>query len=72
MTQDTDSPMSRPSGTADALRRAITSPWMPLGLALLAMALASPSLGIGWLMDDYYHKLVLRGSKYMQESVAIR
>lgn len=31
----------------------------PLLVASLAILLALPSLGVGWIMDDYYHRVIL-------------
>ncbi len=39
----------------------------PLVASVLAALLASPSLGVGWLQDDYYHRAVLLpGSPYRE------
>jgi len=40
---------------------------LPLHLSLLAVALASPSLWIGWQLDDYIHRAALTGGAEFQE-----
>src|SRR5262245_5796993 len=35
--------------------------WLPLVLALVAVALALPSLGGGWQLDDLFHREILLG-----------
>ncbi len=47
--------------TSDRLARLLTHRRWPIALVLLAAALALPSLGIGWHVDDYYHRLVFKG-----------
>ncbi len=37
-------------------------PYLPLALAALAMALALPCLGAGFVADDYLHRIVFMGS----------
>lgn len=39
----------------------LTHPRFSLHVALLAVVLAAPSLGVGWLADDYSHQLAIRG-----------
>jgi hypothetical protein len=34
---------------------------LPAMAAVLAIVLTLPALGAGWLMDDYYHRVVLLG-----------
>ena len=49
-----------------AIADLIVSPRLPLFLGLLTMALTSPSLFIGWNLDDYLHRycgLDLPGSR---------
>ena len=36
-------------------------PWFPATVALLAVLLSLPSLGVGWIVDDYYHRTILLG-----------
>ncbi|MCH8333123.1 hypothetical protein IIC65_04260, partial [Candidatus Sumerlaeota bacterium] len=43
------------------LQPRLTRPDLPLVLAAIAMALASPSILIGLQADDYGHKAVLQG-----------
>ena len=49
----------RPAATAVAL---LTHRHLPAMAAALAMLLAMPSLGVGWVLDDYYHRTVLLGT----------
>jgi hypothetical protein len=35
---------------------------LPLLLTVLAVVLAAPALGGGWVFDDYYHRTVLLGT----------
>ncbi len=39
----------------------LASPRLPLHLALVAVVLCLPALGSGWQLDDYFHRVVLRG-----------
>lgn len=43
------------------LRTALGNRWLPLWLALVAFLLTLPALGIGWQMDDHFHRLLLLG-----------
>jgi hypothetical protein len=45
----------------------LTRPRLPAVMALLAVALALPALGTGWLLDDYYHRTVLLGNSRFRE-----
>ena len=38
--------------------RWLSHPRLPLGVALLAVAVALPSLRVGWLMDDLFQQMV--------------
>jgi hypothetical protein len=40
----------------------LVQPRLPLHLALLAMLLTLPALGIGWQLDDHFHRLMMLGS----------
>jgi hypothetical protein len=40
---------------------ALTYRRLPVLAALLAITLTLPALGVGWLIDDYYHRVVLLG-----------
>lgn len=44
------------------LYRLLCNPRLPIFAALLAMILVSPSLRVGWLFDDDFHRLTIRGS----------
>jgi hypothetical protein len=41
------------------VKTALSSRRLPLWLALLAFVLSFPALGIGWQMDDHFHRLVM-------------
>ena len=48
---------------ADGMARWLRHPWLPLHLALLAVVLSLPALGVGWQLDDHFHRFLLtRGS----------
>ncbi len=52
------------AGSAGLRERAaawLVHPRLPLHLALVAVALCLPALGVGWQSDDYFHRVVLRG-----------
>ena len=40
-------------------RAALTRPYLPVGVAILAVALTLPSLSVGWLIDDHIHRSVI-------------
>ncbi len=59
-----------PSGAlARFLRAVLTWRYLPIGLAILAMALVLPSLNVGWFMDDYLHRSVILGGGSVSEFV---
>ncbi len=37
----------------------LTTPHLPLAAALLSVVLALPALGVGWAIDDYFHRAIL-------------
>jgi hypothetical protein len=39
----------------------LTHRWLPAMAALLAIVLTLPALGVGWLLDDYFHRVILLG-----------
>jgi hypothetical protein len=41
--------------------RVLESRWLPAIAAALAVVLALPAIGAGWILDDYYHRAVLQG-----------
>jgi hypothetical protein len=45
----------------DRLAAWLTHPRLPPHLALLAVVLCLPALNGGWQLDDYFHRVVLRG-----------
>jgi hypothetical protein len=51
------------------VRIGLQSPWIPAVAALCAVLLALPSLGIGFLLDDHYHRLVLRESGLFESAM---
>ena len=40
---------------------------LPAWAAVLALMLALPSLGVGWVLDDYYHRTVLLGTSRFRD-----
>lgn len=44
-----------------ALRRRLVSAYLPLQLAVLAIVLTLPALGVGWQMDDHFQRLAMLG-----------
>ena len=42
-----------------AMRAVLTHRRLPLLAALLSVLLALPALGVGFVLDDYYHRAVL-------------
>ena len=62
MSQQAES--GNPSWAARLRRRLaawLAGPRLPLHLALVAVVLCLPALGGGWQLDDYFHRVVLRG-----------
>ncbi len=51
----------RRPNVAPALKAWLTARRLPVILAILAMLLTLPSLTVGWVADDYYHRLRLVG-----------
>ena len=61
-----DSEPECPGESIDSRPRRRLTAWLvhrrlPLHLALLAVTLCLPALGVGWQLDDYFHRVVLRG-----------
>ena len=48
-----------PRGLAGWAARAAGRRWFPLAVAGLAIMLTLPALGVGWIVDDYYHRTIL-------------
>jgi hypothetical protein len=40
---------------------------LPITAAALAVLLALPALGVGWILDDYYHRAVLLGTSRLRD-----
>ena len=53
----------------DLLRRLLTTRAFPAVVVLLGVALTFPSLGVGFVVDDYIHHLMLRGESVGLEGV---
>ncbi len=53
--------MSAISGLGNRAARWLEHPRLPLHLALVAVALCLPALGVGWQIDDNFHRVVLLG-----------
>ena len=51
--------MGRLGYIADWPRRCLEHRHLPWHLALLAMLLCAPSLGLGWRFDDHFHRAAL-------------
>ena len=57
-----DRPMTADDGRPSrSLTTPLTHRRLPAMAAVLAIVLTLPALGAGWLMDDYYHRVVLLG-----------
>ena len=41
---------------------------LPAAAAVLSVLLALPALGVGWILDDYYHRTVLLGTVAVRET----
>jgi hypothetical protein len=50
-----------------ALAATVKARWFPLGVAALVVVLALPSLGVGWMIDDYYHRAILLKNSHLRE-----
>ena len=44
---------------------------LPAIAGVLAVLLASPSLGAGWILDDYYHRTVLLGTSRFRALIGL-
>lgn len=44
---------------ADALGAMAGRRWFPAAVGAAAVLFALPALGVGWIMDDYYHRMIL-------------
>ena len=45
------------------VRTLLSHPWMPIVAALAGVALTLPSLGVGWHLDDQFHRVLLRDAE---------
>src|SRR5579884_1938069 len=45
----------------------LTHPGLPAFAAALTLLLTLPALGNGWMLDDYYHRTVLRGTSRFRD-----
>lgn len=43
--------------------------WWPLYVAVVTVVMTLPSLGNGWILDDYYHRTVLLGRSRFREAI---
>ncbi len=48
-----------PHGLAAWAARSVGRWWFPGAVAVLTVALTLPALGVGWILDDYYHRTIL-------------
>ncbi len=51
------------------IRAALTHKYLPIMLAILAMALTLPSLSVGWIMDDHIHRGIILSEGSISEFV---
>ncbi len=56
-----------PRGRAALAGRLLKGRCLPAVAAWLAVLLALPSLGNGWILDDYYHRTVLLGTSRFRD-----
>jgi len=49
------------------LSKALTHPALPLWLAIVSVLLTLPSLTVGWVADDHFHRLRILGSPKLPE-----
>ncbi len=40
---------------------------LPVAAAAIAVLLALPALGTGWILDDYYHRTILLGRSWLRD-----
>ncbi len=51
------------------VRSGLTYRCLPVAIAMLAIVLSLPSLGVGWIADDYYHRMVMLGSRTFHDLI---
>ena len=49
------------------VRAVLTFKYLPIGLAILAVALTLASLGVGWVLEDYFQRWAMMGSSEYPE-----
>lgn len=52
-------------------RALLIHPRFPMHVALIAAALAAPSLGVGWLADDYTHQFAIRAAEDLPDLYSV-
>ncbi|MGB2986365.1 MAG: hypothetical protein WBE26_10825 [Phycisphaerae bacterium] len=50
------------------LRALLSGRYLPVVLAILAILMALPSLWVGWVMDDHFHRMTMLGSSRFPEA----
>jgi hypothetical protein len=58
-----------PRRLAASLGSWLKTRYLPVAAAVLSVLLALPSLGAGWILDDYYHRTVLLGTSRFRDLV---
>ena len=67
--QHSDAEVGRRGGFAKRMQAALAHRRLPIAVALLAVALTLPALRVGWVVDDYFHRTAMLGSRVFGEFV---
>ena len=59
------------SGLARFLHAVLTWRYLPIGLAILAMALTLPALSVGWILEDHLQRWAMAGSSEYGELLPV-
>jgi hypothetical protein len=51
------------------IRAAALSRYLPVAAAVLSVVLALPSLGAGWMVDDYFHRAILLDTSWLRDLI---
>ena len=60
-------PAHEPRRLGTTVRSLLTSRHLPAAAAVLSVCLALPALGVGWILDDYFHRTILLGKSQLRE-----
>ena len=60
-------PAHEPRRLGTTVRSLLTSRHLPAAAAALSVCLALPALGVGWILDDYFHRTILLGKSQLRE-----